>query len=450
MQMKTKCSLFLIIGFGVLAVNSFAISPIKASRKLTLKQAINIAFENSPYLKAIQSERDTGQTYRDEAKGYRLPQVDVSEIYIRTNSPADVFGLQLSQEKFSMADFAMTDANHPSPINDYVTQLQISQPLYMGGKIKHGILAGEKMAAASDRKLDRARQDVSFQTTKAYLNVLLAERYVKLMDSVVSTVQKHVESAQAYFDTGFIMEADLLQAKVFLGQMQQQQIRAQNNARLAMAFLSNVMGIDQKQEYKLTDVFTYQPQSYDLQLLVQSGLENRPDLEEMRLKVEAAKQKIGVEKAGYKPKVFLVGQLNYHDSDFAGFEGDSYKVMAVAKYNLFNGKRTRAKVNRAKSQYESYHNYLTQMENGIQLQIKQALFRLQEAEQRYKVAKLSYKQAKENVVLREERYKKGVEKTTDLLDADTALQQAATNKLHALFDYLKAKRNLNYMIGKDQ
>jgi len=246
------------------------------------------------------------------------------------------------------------------------------------------------------------------------------------------------------------MEADLLQAKVFLGQMQQHQIKAQNNVRLAMAFLSNVMGTDQKQEYKLTDVFTYQPQSYDLKLLVQSGLESRPDLEEMRLKVEAAKQKIGVEKAGYKPKVFLVGQLNYHDSNFGGFEGDSYKVMAVAKYNLFNGKRTRAKVNRAKSQYESYNNYLTQMENGIQLQIKQALFRLQEAEQRYKVAKLSYKQAKENVILREERYKKGVEKTTDLLDADTALQQAATNKLHALFDYLKAEKNLNYMIGKDQ
>lgn len=450
MQMKIKCSFFLIIGFGVLAVNSFATSPIQASRKLTLKQAIKTAFENSPYLKAIESEREAGQTYRDEAKGYRLPQVDVSEIYIRTNSPADVFGLQLSQEKFSMADFAMADANHPSPIDDYVTQLQISQPLYMGGKIKHGILAGEKMSAASEKKLERARQEVSFQTTKAYLNVLLAEKYVKLMNSVVSTVQEHVESAQAYFDTGFIMEADLLQAKVFLSQMEQLRITAKNNARLSKAFLANVMGEDQEQTYELTDDFTYQPQSYELSQLIQSGLENRPDLKEMRLKVEAAKQKIGIEKAGYKPKVFLVGQLNYHDSSFAGFEGDSYKVMAVAKYNLFNGKRTRAKVNRAKSQYESYNNYLTQMENGIQLQIKQALFRLQEAEKRYKVATLACKQAKENVKLREERYKKGVEKTTDLLDADTALQKAATNKLHALFDCLKAQKNLNYMIGKDQ
>jgi len=450
MQMKIKCSFFLIIGFGVLAVNTFATSPIKASRKLTLKQAINTAFENSPYLKAIESEREAGQTYRDEAKGYRLPQVDISEVYIRTNSPADVFGLQLSQEKFSMADFAMTDANHPSPIDDYVTQLQISQPLYMGGKIKHGILAGEKMAAASEKKLERARQEVLFQTTKAYLDVLLAEKYVKVMNSVVFTVQKHVESAQAYFDTGFIMEADLLQAKVFLGQMEQLRITANNNARLSIAFLANVMGEDQKQTYELTDVFTYQPQSYELSQLIQSGLENRPDLKEMQLKVAAAEQKIGIEKAGYKPKVFLVGQLNYHDSTLGGFEGDSYKVMAVAKYNLFNGKRTRAKVSRARSQYESYNNYLTQMENGIQLQIKQALFRLQEAEQRYKVATLSCKQAKENAKLREERYKKGVEKTTDLLDADTALQKAATNKLHALFDCLKAEKNIKYMIGKNQ
>ena len=246
------------------------------------------------------------------------------------------------------------------------------------------------------------------------------------------------------------MEADLLQAKVFLGQMQQLQITAENNSRLALAFLANVMGVDQDLNYELTDTFIYQGQTYDLQLLVQSGLEHRPDLEEMRLKVEAAKHKIGIEKAGYKPRIFLVGQLNYHDSDFGGLNGDSFKVMAVAKFNLFNGKRTRAKVSRAKSQYESFRNYLNQMENGVQLQIKQALFRLQEAELRYKVAALSYKQAKENVKLREERYSKGVEKTTDLLDADTALQQAATNHLHALFDCLKAEINLKYMIGKNQ
>ncbi len=449
MQMKVKWFLFLIIGLEM-AASAFATSPIIANRKLTLDQAIRTALERSPYLQAIESERDAGQTYRDEAKGYRLPQVDVSEIYIRTNSPAEVFGLQLNQEKFSMADFAIADANHPAPIDDYVTQLQVAQPLYMGGKIKHGILAGEKMAAASDKKLDRARQDVRFQTTKAYLNVLLAQRYVELMGSVVSTVQKHVDSAQAYFDTGFIMEADLLQAKVFLGRMRQLQITAQNNARLAMAFLANVMGVDQDRKFELTDTFDYEAQQYNLDTLIQTGLKNRPDLEEMRLKVGAANEKIGVEKSEYKPKVFLIGQLNYHDSDFGGFDGDSFKIMAVAKFNLFNGKRTRAKVRRAKSQYESYHSYLNQMKNGIQLQIKQALFRLQEAGQRYKVAELSYKQAKENVKLRQERYKKGVEKTTDLLDADTALQQAATNRLHALFDCLKAEKNLNYMIGKNQ
>lgn len=449
MKMKVKYFLLLIVGFGAFA-NSFATPPMIAIQKLTLKQAIRTSFENSPYLQAIQSEREVGQTYRDEARGYRLPQVDVSEIYIRTNSPADVFGLQLSQEQFSMADFAMTDANHPSPIDDYVTQLQVSQPLYMGGKIKHGIIAGEKMAAASDKKLERAHQEVIFQTTKAYLNVLLAQRYVELMDSVVSTVKKHVDNAQAYFDTGFIMKADILQTKVSLGQMEQLRITAENNSRLAVAFLANVMGVDQSLKYELTDTFIYQGQSYDLVALIQSGLEHRPDLEEMRLKVEAAKQRIGIEKAGYKPRVFLVGQLNYHDSNFGGFDGDSFKVMAVAKFNLFNGKRTRAKVCRAKSQYDSYHNYLNQMKNGIQLQIKQALFRLQEAEQRYKVAALSFKQAKENVKLREERYKKGVEKTTDLLDADTALQQAATNHLHALFDCLKAEQNLEYMIGKNQ
>lgn len=90
------------------------------------------------------------------------------------------------------------------------------------------------------------------------------------------------------------------------------------------------------------------------------------------------------------------------------------------------------------------------MEEGIYLQVKQAYYTLIEAKKRYKVAELAEKQAKENLNLREERYKKGVEKTTDLLDADTQYIQASTQKLHALFDYLKAEENLKFMIGKIQ
>ncbi len=421
---------------------------LKAVEKITVDKAIEIALKNSPYLKAVEHEKNAAQTLEKEAKSYRLPQVNFNEILMRTNNPMETFALSLSQENFSLMDLMVSDPNHPSPLNDSIMQLQVVQPLYMGGKISHGIKAGRKMAEAGLKKYERAKQEVIFNTKTAYLNVLLAKKYVELMDNVVKTVKAHVDMAKAYFDTGFIMEADLLQAQVFLGDVKQKKIAAENNLKLAKAYFNNVIGVNQDRNFEFVNEFNFEEKDYNLNKLLEEAIENRPDYKELSLKVEAAKHNISIEKSEYKPKLFLIGELNYHDKQFLGTEGDSFKIMAVAKFNIFNGFKTKNRVLRAKEQYKSYSKYLKQMEEGIYLQVKQAYFKFIEAKKRYKVAELAEKQAKENLKLREERYKKGVEKTTDLLDADTQYIQASTQKLHALFDYLKAEENLKFMVGK--
>ena len=442
-----KMKRFLIVAPLMLVILSFAQSP-KFIQKLTINRAIEIALKNSPYLKAVEHEKNAAQTIKNEAKSYRLPQVNFNEIVMRTNNPMETFALSLSQEDFSLMDLMMKDPNHPSPINDCITQFQIVQPLYMGGKITHGIKAGEKMAKAGEKKYERAKQEVIYNTYKAYLNVLLAKKFVELMKKVEETVQAHVNMAQAYYDTGFIMEADLLQAKVFLADVQQKRIVAENNYKLAKAYFNNVIGVEQDREFEFVSEFKFKNKTYNLDNLLEQAIESRPDYKELSLKVEAAKHNIAMEKSEYKPKLFLIGELNYHDKQFLGTTGDSFKIMAVAKINLFNGFRTKNRVLRAKEQYKSYSKYLKQMREGIFLQVKQAYYNLNEAKKRYNVSLIAEKHAKENLKLREERYKKGVEKTTDLLDADTQYMEASVKKLNALFDYLKAEKRLEFMIGK--
>ncbi len=447
MLAKTRLLVFIVF---LLAPFGHA-AELEATKQLSMADAVKIAVQNSPYLEAMRQQAAAAGTHEQEARSYRLPQVDLNAAYLRTNSPMEAFALQLSQETFSMQDFFTADPNHPAPITDAMTQLRVSQPLYMGGRISAGIHAGEKMGEAGQYNLVRARQTVVYQTRKAYLDTVLARRFVELMNQVAETVGKHVEQAKAYYDTGFIMEADLLQAQVALSDIQQKQITADNNAGLAIAFLNNTMGVDQNRNYALDSPAEVEfRQLPDLKELIPAGLDNRPDLLAMRARVDASQYNIAVEKSAYKPKVFLVGELNYHDADLGGFDGDSFKVMAMATYNLFNGKRTRAKVKRAEAQSDAAHHMLKQMEEGIILQIRQAYDRAQEAYKRYQVAELSAKQALDNLHIRQQRYEKGVERTTDLLDADTAYERAETLKLKARFDYLKSLESLDYAVGKTE
>lgn len=418
-----------------------------AVRTLGLSDAIEIALQNSPYLKAVRHETDADAARAVEARGHRLPSIDVREVYTKTNSPLDAFALQLSQEQFSMAGFMVSDLNHPEAISDYYTSLQIQQPLYAGGAITAGIRAGEAMSKAGTLRLVRAEQAIRHQVHRAYLDVLLAGEQVKLMESVVETTQSHVDQASAYVDTGFIMEADLLQARVVLGEMEQERIRSANNEKLARANLNNIMGIGQDEIFTLTDQPVRKTRSESLNQLIEAALDNRSDLREMELKVEAASQKIRIEKADYKPKVMLIGELNYHDNNFAGLDGESYKIMAMASYNLFNGKRTRSRVRRAESLAASYTEHLNRLRSGIELQVRQATFQLEEALKRHEVAELSARQASENLRIREARYASGVETTTDLLDAATASQRASLMALQARYDCLKAQEALEFAIG---
>jgi len=444
--MKLKILVILLLLLTVM-MNVFALEEQGITETITLEKALRIASENSPYLKAIEHEKNTYQTYKDEAKSYKLPNIDMLAGYVKTNSPGDVFWLQLSQEKFSLADFSMSDPNNPSPYSDYFTTVQVSQILYAGGQISNGIKQGKAMSIAGDFKLERAKQQVEFNTISAYLNVILAEQYTKLMKNVVTTVKAHVNQAKAYFDTGFIMQADYLQAQVVLSEIERKKMSAENNLNLAKAYFNNVIGVDQSVSYNFENNFKYKTDNYDLNKLITKAIESRADYKELSSKVEASQYQISVEKSDFKPKVMLVGELNYHDNTMLGTNASSYKLMAVAKFNIFNGKKTKTKIRRATQKYKTYKNYLKQMEEGVKLQVKQAFFNTEDAKKQYKTATLAEKQAMQNLKLREERFKSGVEKTTDLLTADTEYLKASTAKLHALFNYLKAVENLKFMSG---
>lgn len=447
--MKAILKLLTLITFLFAPIANAA--ELEATQSLSVSDAVQLAMENSPYLKAVQQQSAAEETRASEARSYRMPTVDLNAAYLRTNSPMEVFALELSQETFSMADFFANDPNHPAPITDAMTQLRVSQPLYMGGRITAGIRAGEKMGEAGTHQLDRAEQTVIFNTRTAYLDVILADRYVELMKQMVDTVSQHVNRAEAFFETGFIMEADLLQARIALSDVQQKQISAENNASIARSYLNNTMGVPQDRNFTLTDTFKLEKSKpVNLNKRITNGLDERPDLLAMQAKTEAARYNIDIEKAGFKPRVFLIGELNYHDSDFGGFDGESFKLMAMASFNIFNGKRTRAKVDRARAQSASATQLLKQMEQGVILQIRRAHAQVEEAKKRYAVAKLACEQALENLRIREARYQQGVERTTDLLDADVAYERAATRRLQAKFDYLKAREALDYATGEIQ
>jgi outer membrane protein TolC len=122
--------------------------------------------------------------------------------------------------------------------------------------------------------------------------------------------------------------------------------------------------------------------------------------------------------------------------------------MAMASVDLWNGGRHRAAVAAARAEAEAGRRDVERMERGIRLEVEQAWEELQTARARRHTAARSLEAAREAERILEERFRSGVAKTLDLLDAATARREAETRELVARAQTRLAAFRLAFKAGQ--
>jgi len=405
-----------------------------AGEPLTLEQAVATAMEHNPAIRAARNEAEAAGARVKQAKGHRWFSLDLMELYDRTNNPAEVFAFQLNQERFDMMDFFQSDPNHPDWLDTWVTRLELTLPVYTGGKLGSRISQADLMSQAAALEAERTLQQAAFETITAYVNLAKAREYEMLMEKARETTARHVELAEQYAKEGFILDAEVLKAKVYLAKMDELVEQARNGSRLAEAALNFRMGVDQTLHHELAPLPPPPSAGGTLDSWVTAGLERRHDLLAARKKLDAGRLEEKVARSGYLPEVAIKGRYDLYDDTFLGSHGDSGAIMAVARINLFRGGSDTAAVESARYQTASWESNIERFEEGVRLEIQQAYHDLDTARTRQVTARSALDAATEELRIRERRFKEGLEKMIDLLDAETALREAKVRELVARYD----------------
>jgi outer membrane protein TolC len=88
------------------------------------------------------------------------------------------------------------------------------------------------------------------------------------------------------------------------------------------------------------------------------------------------------------------------------------------------------------------------LEDQIQLQIKDGVLGLEEAEKNIPITQKAVEQGEENLRVSEERYKAQVSTSTEVLDAQRYLTTARVNNFNAYYNYHLAKARLLWAMGE--
>jgi outer membrane protein TolC len=423
--------------------------PAAESSPLTLQQAVNIALEKNPLRKAALA--DTRVAFADvrEARSVLMPRLVFSETATRGNDPVYVFGSELRQQRFTNADLALNRLNTPTPIGNFSTRLGGTWNLFDSFASWHGVNRAKQMNDAAGHQLARTEQEIVFRVVDSYYAVLLAMKQLEVAEQAVKTSQAIMDRSQARFESGLVVESDLLTAKVRMAARKQELIRARNNLDLARAQLSTAMGVPVDSVFQPAEALAEHTLPVPvLQEIEKQALANRPDLKRIQSEEAAQQQSVAMAKSSFGPRVNAFAGWEMDNPTFvAGGGGNNWLGGIEVQFDIFQGGAKRAELSRQSALQERVTAMKQVAGDGVRLEVCRAYYDLDSARQEIEVARAAIAQAQDSLRINQNRYDGGLTTITDLLGAEEATRRSQTDYWEAVYSFHTSYANLELASG---
>lgn len=406
----------------------FVVPPVSANDSpappatWTVQEAVSFALDNSPDVHITLQRIKGAQAAIVAAQSAYYPQIGISAGYNRTNNPMYSFGNILNQGQFTQD----IDFNNPGISDDLNLTGSIQYRFYNGGVDEAGVRAARAGEQAARFEQAAINSRLGFEVVRSFYSIVQAEENFLARESSLKAIKVSLQAAQARFEAGDLLKADLLNLEVQKSRADEDLIRARHGLELARRGFLNLLGLEQG-TVKIDTAQQAKQASPE-----KPTYEKRPELAGFDAMLKAAEEKVRQARGGYYPSADLFGSYQV-DKGFEFDEGSGNSWMAGVKvnYNLFNGHRTSAEVSRATAKLAELREQRHKLELAFNYEIEQASLALQQAEERLQVTKKMVEQAVESARLSRERFKEGVILASDLIEVENRLTDARVHNLMA-------------------
>ncbi len=414
-------------------------------RALSLQEALDLAEKNNYQILIRKSQVEKASGENLESLSGFLPKFSISENYIRSNDPVTVFSLKLKQGIFSQSDFNLSTLNHPEEIDNFTTAFQIQQPVFNLDAI-FGKSAAHLKKKASEAIWQRTQQAVKLQVKKAYFALILAQENLSTIQEALQSARAHHKDAQLAYQEGLVTKADVLAAEVRVLELEEQRIEAENQISSAGDNLKFLLGLKEDTRIIPSDSLGI-PSTSIAEVDENFALTQRYDLRAVRLQAQATRRVTWMKRSGWLPRLNAFATIEWNAAQAFSKDASNWSVGFQLQWNLFDGLGHWGRTRQAVAQASEMETRVHQLQEQAKMELHKARRAVQAAKKRLQVATTAVKQAQESLRIVEARYEEGLEKTSDLLDAEARLTQAKLRLLKAKHDYNVALSELEFARG---
>jgi outer membrane protein len=243
-----------------------------------------------------------------------------------------------------------------------------------------------------------------------------------------------------------IVSSELLRAEVETARLRDELAAARGRARVAEAGLSFHLGAPLDSRWSTTPLGDPPPLGDPLDRWL-ADADDRADLAAARRRAEAAALEPRALRARRLPRVGVAARYDLVDDLPFGTEGDHHAVLAMASFDLFAGGRHRAAEAAARAEAEAAGLEVERFAEGIRLEVHEAYLAAQTARERLATADAGVAAARETERIVVERFRQGLVRTVDVLDATNALAAAESRRATARADAHLGSLRLALAVG---
>lgn len=417
---------------------------------LTLQAAVRMALQRNPKFAGARDQADAARDRAAQARAAWYPTLDFSQGFTRSDDPVYVFGTLLRQHQFTSSNFAIPSLNQPNPLDNFQTRLDGQFSLFDSGRTYYRNQGAKRLETAADFETEQARQDLILSVVQHYYGVAVAREDTLAAQQAVRSAQANDRRVEKMHTAGLVVDADLLSAQVFLAQMKDREISAQNDLDIAQMVLARDMGLaPDAQPEPSAPLVAPAPLSKTPQDWMQAAAQHRPALRAAELQANATTSERKAVRADFGPKVSVFADFERDSMALtAGPSGNNWTAGARLDFNLFAGGAQKARLAEAAANERSARHNLEWLRSGVMMQVREAYLDANAAAQRAAAAQAAVDQARASLRIIENRYQAGLTDITELLRAQAAQLDARTQYFSALHDWQVARARLEYAAGE--
>ncbi|WP_121666777.1 TolC family protein [Mesonia aquimarina] len=416
-------------------------------KKWTLQECVEYALENNISIKQSELDLEASKLNKTDAIGNLIPTLNGSASY-STNTGASINPTtnQFENETFS----------------SFTTGISSSLTLFDGLQNIRQLQRAKLSRLATQYQLEQMESDIALAVANSYLQVLLNKANLDAIKSQNLVTQDQLQRTQDLVDAGTLPQGDLLEIKATNANEQQQIVKAQNDVKISLISLAQLLLIKDYQSFQIVDegyeIISTEIVELTPQTLIDSAEASRPEVKIAEKNVELAQKDVQIARGGYYPRLsaFFNYNTRFANNDFLDrnfneqlWQNDGLSYGIRLDIPIFNGLSTRTNVQRNKINLERTEYQLEQAKLDLESNVYQAYVDAKGAAKAYDASLKALESQELAFEYATERYDVGLTNAFDYSQSKQRYDNAKINVNQTKYDYIFKLKVLELYFGID-